>query len=274
MYDIIALCDGILPPSDLEDMAQSEHIFDYFTYAGHELAVIELLAVKEFENDEKTAMMYQTYYAHALSLVNAFGIRTAEGLESPLTLKHLNALLEGLSVLDNPENQDLIQGHVTDTTEDAEYVLAMMLADVTEYTFGEIITWIDSVDIALMDKIKEISETDDVDFDMITRARMIRDKYLSFMQDQKSGPVYQFVINAKELPVARMAVHQATQDMIEEMSNPEMIAIELIAAEIISGTRDELLETSAKAYRFQMFPEKQNIDRYIDEHLEEFLSDD
>lgn len=274
MYDIIALCDGILPPSDLEDMAQSERIFDYFTYAGHELAVIELCAVKEFENDDKANLMYQTYYGHALSLINAFGIRTAEGLETPITLKQMNALLEGLSVLDNPENQDLVQAHISDTSEDGEIIIARMLADVTEYTFGDIVTWIGTVDVALIEKLQQISETDDVDFDMITRARMIRDKYLSFMQDQKSGPVYEFIIQAKELPVARAAIFRATEDGILAMTSPALIAIELIASEIIAGTRDDMIEINAKAFRLELFPDKDVIDRYISDALEEFTADE
>ncbi|QNI21079.1 hypothetical protein [Vibrio phage vB_pir03] len=270
MIDIIALYDGILPPADIEAMVHTEQLFDHFTYAAHELSVIELMAVRAFENDDKAQQTYGVYYAHALKLINLFGVHTAEGLDAPLTLKNLNVLLEGLSVMDDPDNLDVLQSFVTDETETEEVLLAKMIAELTESTFGEIVEWIGQVDPALFDKMIEIAEEDSVEFDIISRGRVIRDRYLSFMQDQKSGPVYEFVTRVTELPVTRAAVYEAIAEALLEINNASLLAIELVAAEIISGTKDDMLEVNARAARLNLLPHQELVDRYIGEVVEEF----
>ncbi|UKZ10902.1 hypothetical protein CZP2022_179 [Vibrio phage C-ZP2022] len=270
MIDIIALYDGILPPADIEAMVHTENLFDHFTYAAHELSVIELMAVKAFENDDKAQQTYGVYYAHALRLINLFGVRTAEGLDAPLTLRNINVLLEGLSVMDDPDNLDVLQSFVTDETETEEVLLAKIIAELTEAKFGEIVEWIGQVDPALFDKMIEIAEEDSVEFDIISRARLVRDRYLRFMQDQKSGPVYEYVVQVTELPVTRGAVYEAIASQLEEINNATLAAIELVAAEIISGTKDDMLEINAKSARLNLLPQKEIVDRYISEAVEEF----
>lgn len=274
MYDIIALYDGVGSESDLEEMAKTETLFDHFTYTGHELSIIEVMANKEMENSDMFGITYQTYYAHALRLINAFGITTAEGLASPLTLKQLNQMLEALSLIDNVDNRDLLESLVTDDAEDPEYIIAQFIAEITEARFGDCIEWIGSVDPALMDKLLDMAENEDVEFDVISRTRQIRDAYLRLLQDARSGPMYEFVRQQTELPITRKVILDSVSHLIPDLSSDYLIAHELVAVEVIAGAKDEVLELNAKQLRFDLMPMKDRVDRYIEEIVQEFLDDE
>ncbi|CAH0448054.1 hypothetical protein SM033_00230 [Vibrio phage vB_VpaM_sm033] len=274
MYDIIALYDGVVAPHDLEEMAKTETLFDHFTYTGHELSIVEVMANKEMENSDMAGITFQTYYAHALRLINAFGITTAEGLASPLTLKQLNQLLEALSIADHVDNRDVLEHIVTDESEDPEIVIARLVAELTEATFGDCVEWIGRVDPALFDKMLEVAEAEDVEFDMINRSRMIRDRYLSLLQDARQGPVYEFVRQVAELPVTRKVVIEAVSAALGDVKEPYLLAHNLVAIEIITGAKDDVLEINAKSLRFDLFPTMDRVDRYIEEVVQEFLEDE
>lgn len=275
MLDILSAYEGILTPEDLNSIYESQRLLTHLHYENHTLALTEILSVREFENNDKADITFNTMHFHIAKVIGLFGIELADDTSDDMPLHAMNKILEGLSALDDPANQDLLDSFAQEELGDYTFGFCELLAEITDTTAGNLVDYIESVDPALIFRIRELGNQTLVELSSFEQSKEIKMNILTLLQDQKSGPLYEYATSLANVPVVKQTLVEALLPSLRELDRNYDLAMSLLGMSILMGVKKDHMIDSAIALREELFFDKSGeIDVIIQNIHGEFMSDE
>ncbi|AXH70832.1 hypothetical protein [Vibrio phage BONAISHI] len=273
MYDTIGLYDGLIKPADLEAIVKAETLFQNTGYHHHEYPLLEVLAIKDFENDEKASQTYNIYYEHVDTAIMLFGVKLHRNQDVENTLVEMVEILDALLSLDDPDQAEVINESISNEVSDPIMILALILSEFTELQTMKLVTMMESVDDSLINALKKIVVNPDLHEDILMETARIRKDYLTFIGDVKEGPVYDYVKNVQELPVPFDIAMMGIGEQIQQVYDPATVAYELYSLSILSGLEKDAIVEKAMAVAWELDSDRYaEIEMHLRKRHEEFMA--
>jgi hypothetical protein len=259
MLDVIGLYDGLIKPADLAAIVSANELFEQSGYHNHELPIIETTAIREMENDDKAATIYQIFYDHVDACIMEFGIVLNRDSDEKISLTAMVELLTALLSLDDPSLRDFIAENLDRESDDPAYIIADLLTEFMEKDLMSIYVLFSSVDVALIDKLQELVGDPDLHADLVAQHAAIRERYLNFIKDDKVGIVYEHATRLVTLPASIESTMIHLAEKLDSVFDPVVLAREVYGLTILAGFKDdELLDRAVRALNDHL-PDKADL---------------
>lgn len=235
MLDIIRGFCGHMKDSDLEHVCRLEMIFQDNDVTAHNLELTEISALKDVEDGDKALMMISVYVKTVATIMAEWGIFLNEIIEGSVIGIHCE-IFESLVSATTVDNHDFLY-QLDNEADPILYICAIVEEFMEKPAIGyyDYFAEVDPNFVANLQKeVRDEMEQDEVSVDSgATRAELIT---IAADPHVDTSKVIEYAINVNKLPTTVEAVLSVTEDHLELIRDPKLLAFELYALMVISHT--------------------------------------
>jgi hypothetical protein len=224
---------GILPEERLALFILAETTLQQQGVTDHTLD-IEQIDVSGTDINQVYEILIATYQEYLIDITDKLGIGFSE--EYPPSLEEHIAIVNGLSVLEDGENLDVIAMEL-DPDEDGEVSLARVLSEVTELTEHRLLECIESVEASTINALMALYTPELIADPM---AAVAAQRYRQYMGERRNGLMFEFIKERGQLPLQVTDALRAMGPIIGELPPSEQ-PHEWVSLFLASNLEDEEL---------------------------------
>lgn len=200
MKDLLPLLEGVVTPSDYENIMRAETLFDRLEYTEHQKFFTDIFSQEgQIGYTQMGEMIYGLYEQTVDDILISMGVTVAD--RDDCRLLYLNDILELMLQIEDPDNMDVISAALVDDEDDPINNLSAMLSELGPQNIEYYAMRFESVDPALFSRIKMQSGSMDLTADASMESRAIAQAVKKFQGNYPMGPVYRHLLKQTSFPV-------------------------------------------------------------------------